>query len=134
MLKGEEVNYAGRVFSAHKVKLEYKAPRPDMPLLMAARGKQALALAGKIADGLMISNMCPAEFTQAAVLAVRASARQAQRPAPAGGVQYIPCAVRLPPAQGHRPPQATDGGKLSYLWAPGPRGAFAQAGVPEAAA
>src|SRR5262249_60848593 len=104
--KGVQPNYAGRVFSAHKVKIEYEAPRPDMPLLMAARGKQALALAGKIADGLMISNMCPAEFTQAAVLAVRASARQAQRPAPAEGVQYIPCAVPLHPPHAPRPPQA----------------------------
>ena len=34
---------------------------------MAARGEQALALAGKIADGLMISNMCPPEFTRWAV-------------------------------------------------------------------
>ena len=48
MLKGEEVNYAGGVFSAHKVKLEYQALRPDMPLLMAARGERALALAGKL--------------------------------------------------------------------------------------
>ena len=87
MLKGEEVNYAGGVFSAHKVKLEYQALRPDMPLLIAARGEQALALCGKIADGLMISNMCPAEFTQAAVRAVHASARQARRPAPAEVVQ-----------------------------------------------
>ena len=64
MLKGEEVDYAGRVFSAHKVKLEYQPLRPDMPLLMAARGEQALALCGAIADGLMISNMCPPGFTQ----------------------------------------------------------------------
>src|SRR5262249_57417318 len=92
MLKGEEVNYAGGMFSAHKVKLEYQALRPHMPLLMAARGEQALALCGQIADGLMISNMCPAEFTQAAVLVVRASARQAQRLAPAEGGPYNSCA------------------------------------------
>ena len=55
------------LFSAHKVKLEYRALRPDMPLLMAARGEQALALCGKIADGLMISNMCPPDFTRHAV-------------------------------------------------------------------
>src|SRR5262249_46759326 len=132
MLKGEEVNYAGRVFSAHKVKLEYKAPRPDMPLLMAARGEQALALAGKIADGLMISNMCPAEFTQAAVLAVRASARQAQRPAPAEVVQYIPCAVRLDRAEAYGLAKAAIGEMLPSFWALGPRVAFAQAAVPEA--
>ncbi len=33
MLAGEEVTYSGRAFSAHKVKLEYRAQRPDMPLL-----------------------------------------------------------------------------------------------------
>ena len=75
MLGGEEVDYSGRVFSARKVKLEYKALRPDMPLLMAARGEQALALCGKIADGLMISNMCPPDFTATAVATVCASAR-----------------------------------------------------------
>src|SRR5260370_1384963 len=95
MLKGEEVNYAGGVFSAHKGKLEYRALRPALPPLMAARGDQALALCGKIADRLMISNMGPAEFTEAAVRAVHASARQARRPAPAEVPQYIPCAVRL---------------------------------------
>jgi len=71
MLAGEEVNYTGRVFSAFNVKLEYKALRPDMPLLMAARGDQALALCGEIADGLMISNMCPAQFTRHAVEVMR---------------------------------------------------------------
>src|SRR3981081_4250226 len=74
MLKGDEVNYTGRVFSVQKVKLEYKALRPDLPLLMAARGEQALALCGAIADGLMISNMCPAGFTRQAVDMVRMSA------------------------------------------------------------
>ncbi|HZD63885.1 MAG TPA: LLM class flavin-dependent oxidoreductase, partial [Xanthobacteraceae bacterium] len=38
MLKGEEVTYTGKVFSAHGARLEYQPPRPDMPLLMAARG------------------------------------------------------------------------------------------------
>src|SRR5262249_39394880 len=40
MLSGEEVNYAGRAFSAIKVKLEYKPLRRELPLLMAARGEQ----------------------------------------------------------------------------------------------
>ena len=94
MLAGEEVDHAGKAFSARKVKLEYQALRPDLPLLMAARGEQALALCGKIADGLMISNMCPPEFTRYAVELIRRSARAAGRPPPAEVVQYIPCAVR----------------------------------------
>jgi len=119
MLKGEEVNYAGRVFSAHKVKLEYKAPRPDMPLLMAARGEQALALCGRIADGLMISNMCPAEFTQ--------------RPAPAEVVQYIPCAVRLDRAEAYGLAKAAIGEMLPSFWALGQRVPSAKAALLKAA-
>jgi len=133
MLKGEEVNYAGGVFSAHKVKLEYQALRPDMPLLMAARGEQALALCGKIADGLMISNMCPAEFTQAAVRAVHASARQARRPAPAEAVQYIPCAVRLDRAEAYGLAKAAIGEMLPSFWALGQRVPSAKAALLQAA-
>jgi 5,10-methylenetetrahydromethanopterin reductase len=129
MLKGEEVNYAGRVFSAHKVKLEYQALRPHMPLLMAARGEQALALCGQIADGLMISNMCPAEFTQAAVLAVRESARQARRPAPADVVQYIPCAVRLDRAEAYGLAKAAIGEMLPSFWTLGQRVPAAKAAL-----
>ena len=121
MLKGEEVDYAGAVFSARKVKLEFPALRPDMPLLMAARGEQALALCGRIADGLIISNMCPAEFTQAAALAVREAARQAQRPVPAEIVQYIPCAVRLDRAEAYGLAKAALGGMLASFWSLGER-------------
>jgi 5,10-methylenetetrahydromethanopterin reductase len=81
MLAGEEVNYTGRVFSAFNVELEYKALRPRMPLLMAARGDQALALCGEIADGLMISNMCPTEFTRHAVEDATVTARRSENSA-----------------------------------------------------
>jgi 5,10-methylenetetrahydromethanopterin reductase len=116
MLAGGEVSYSGRVFSAHKIRLEYRAPRPDMPLLMAARGAQALALCGKIADGLMISNMCPPEFTAAAVEAVCESARAAGRRAPADVVQYVPCAARPDRAEAHRLATAAIGDMLPSFW------------------
>lgn len=90
MLRGEEVSYAGAVFSAKAVRLGYKAPRPDMPLFMAARGDKAVALCGEIADGLMISNMCPAPFTARAVDILNAAAARAGRGAPRV-VQYVPC-------------------------------------------
>jgi 5,10-methylenetetrahydromethanopterin reductase len=121
MLKGEEVSYTGRVFSAHKVKLEYEARRPDMPLLMAARGEQALALCGKIADGLMISNMCPPEFTRHAVEVVRNSAREAGRPPPAEVVQYIPCAARPDCVEAYDLAKATIGEMLPGFWSLGQR-------------
>src|SRR6266851_2124592 len=121
MLKGEEVNYAGGVFSAHKVKLEYRALRPDMPLLMAARGEQALALCGKIADGLMISNMCPPEFTRHAVEVVRNSAREAGRSPPAEVVQYVPCVARPDRAEALCLAKATIGEMLPGFWSLGQR-------------
>jgi alkanesulfonate monooxygenase SsuD/methylene tetrahydromethanopterin reductase-like flavin-dependent oxidoreductase (luciferase family) len=104
-----------------------------MPLLMAARGEQALALCGRIADGLMISNMCPAEFTQAAVLAVHASARQAQRSAPAEVVQYIPCAVRLDRAEAYGLAKAAIGEMLPSFWTLGQRVSSAKAALLKAA-
>jgi 5,10-methylenetetrahydromethanopterin reductase len=121
MLAGEEVTYAGRAFSAEKVKLEYSAPRPQMPILMAARGDQALALAGKIADGLMISNMCPPEFTRAAVDVMQRAAHEAGRQPPAEVVQYVPCAVRPDRADAHRLAKETIAEMLPGFWSLGQR-------------
>ncbi len=116
MLEGSEVSYRGPVFSASKVKLECKALRADMPLLMAARGEQALALCGRIADGLMISNMCPPEFTRWAVDLVCNSARQAGRPPPPEVVQYVPCAVRPDRGVGYDLARAAIGEMLPPFW------------------
>ena len=132
MLSGEEVNHAGPVFSANKVKLEYQPPRRDMPLLMAARGEQALALCGKIADGLMISNMCPPDFTRRAVDIVGNSAHAAGRPVPVEVVQYVPCAVRPDRAQAYRLAKDMIGDMLPGFWSlaqrvPAARSALLQA-------
>ena len=64
------------------VKLSY-TPCADIPMLMAARGEQALRLCGRIADGLIVSNMCPPGFARHAAIAAHA-----QRV-----VQYVPCSV-----------------------------------------
>jgi 5,10-methylenetetrahydromethanopterin reductase len=116
MLAGGEVSYQGAVFSASKVRLECKAPRADMPLLMAARGEQALALCGRIADGLMISNMCPPEFTRWAVDLVGDSARQVGRPPPPAVVQYVPCAARPDRAAACDLARAAIGEMLPPFW------------------
>src|SRR5258708_20491161 len=101
-----------------------------MPLLMDARGEQALALAGKLADGVIISNMCPAEFTQAAVLAMREAAREAQRAEPAEVVQYVPCAVRLDRAEAYALAQREIGGIAAPFWSLGQRRPSAKAALP----
>src|SRR5438093_2852928 len=133
LLRGEQVTHAGRLFSANKVKLEFKPFRPDVPLLMAARGEQALALCGKIADGLLISNMCPPEFTRQAVEIVRNSARQAHRPSPPDIVQYVPCAVRAGRAEAYDLAKATIGAMLPGHWTLAQRSAAARSALLRAA-
>src|SRR5262245_1611872 len=133
MLRGDEVDYTGRAFSAHKVKLEYRPRRPDLPLLMAARGEQALALCGKIADGLMISNMCPPEFTKRAAVAVSEAPGAAGRPPPADVVQYIPCAARPDRAEAYVLAKDTVAEMLPGFWSlaqrvPAARSALLRAG------
>jgi 5,10-methylenetetrahydromethanopterin reductase len=129
MLAGDDVSYSGRMFSARGVKLEYKALRPDMPVLMAARGDQALALCGEIADGLMISNMCPPQFTRHAVEAVRRSAQAAGRRPPAEIVQYVPCVARPDRDEARLLAKETLGKLLPDYWSLGERVASAKSAL-----
>ena len=96
---------------------------------MAARGDKALALCGRIADGLMISNMCPVNFTRHAVDRVRRSASAAGRPPPAEVVQYVPCAVRRDRAEAYRLARATLDQMLPGFWSLGQRVPAAKAAL-----
>ena len=87
------MTYRGRAFSADRVTLEFAAPRPDMPIHVAAMADRSLALCGRLADGLIVSNLCPPAYTARAVAIVRESAAVAGRES-FDIVQYLPCAVR----------------------------------------
>jgi 5,10-methylenetetrahydromethanopterin reductase len=50
MFRGEEVTYRGRVISVEHAKLNFRPFRADLPILIAARGKRMIELAGEIAD------------------------------------------------------------------------------------
>src|SRR5580700_3396169 len=60
LLAGDAVSYRGRVFSVDG----------------------SLALCGEIADGLIVSNLCPPGYTERAVGIVERAAAQADRPSP----------------------------------------------------
>src|SRR5476651_1406185 len=128
LLSGRSITHKGTVFSVEDAKLSYAPRRPDLPLLMAARGPRALALAGEIADGLMISNMCPPGFAAHAAAIAR----------PRRLIQYAPCIVspdRRAAVSAIRPILA---GMLKTFWALGQRVPAAKAslvdysGIPEA--
>jgi 5,10-methylenetetrahydromethanopterin reductase len=116
LLGGDEVTYSGSVFSAHAAKLGYQPPRPAMPILMAARGDQALQLCGQIADGLVVSNMCPSGFTARAVGIVRQAAADAGRPVPTSVVQYVPCIAGPDGPQARRAIKPTLAAMLRQFW------------------
>jgi 5,10-methylenetetrahydromethanopterin reductase len=118
LLRGDEVTYRGRVFAVDRVRLDYRPPRPDLPIFMAAVGERSLALCGEIADGLIVSNMLPAGYAARAAAIVRDSAVAAGRPMPEI-VQYVPCAARPDRDEARRivkPPLAR---MLTAFWALG---------------
>ena len=119
MIKGESVTYKGNAFSVTNVKLESPAPRPDMPIYMAATGDQALRVCGQVADGLMISNMCPPGYTIRALELLAEGAAKSNRPKPDTIIQYVPCVARPDRKDAHQTVKATLGEMLSAYWTMG---------------
>lgn len=92
LLRGEEVDHAGPAFCARKVKLDF-APRSGIPIFLAGRGNLTVKLAGEVADGLVISNMCSPEFARRVAELMCASRRAASGSEGGQVIQYMPCAV-----------------------------------------
>ncbi len=138
LLAGGSVTYRGTVFSVEDVRLAWALRRPSVPLLMAARGPQALALCGRIADGLLISNMSPPGFAAHAAQAVRAAAARADHVGAKRVVQYAPCAAGPDPQQAIAQLKAVLASMLVAFWAlaqsvPAARTSLvAHSGIPEA--
>lgn len=91
LMRGEAVSYEGKVFSATGLKLEFEVKRRDYPIYMASMGDQSIRLAGDLADGLMISNLCTPGFTARALSLIAARADRRVVPEPIRVVQYAPC-------------------------------------------
>ena len=91
LIQGQTVDHSG-MFSAHKVKLDYKA-RPDIPIYLAGRGDLSIRLCGSHADGLVISNMCSAGFSARAAQILFESWAASGRSGDPDIIQYVPCAV-----------------------------------------
>lgn len=65
MLAGKPSTVAGKIFSTHKAQLP-SPPERSIPIILATRGRRMLELAGKLADGVMISNRgTPGAFKRA---------------------------------------------------------------------
>ena len=118
MLAGDEVTYHGRVFSVDKTCLAFLPRSPKTPIYIAAMGDRTLRLCGQLADGLIVSNLCPAGYTERAVGIVNAAAADAGRPPPAI-VQYVPCAARPDRDEARQAAKMALGDTLKALWPAG---------------
>jgi 5,10-methylenetetrahydromethanopterin reductase len=116
MLRGDAVTYSGKVFSSQGAKLEFAAPRPELPIYVAAVGDQALRVCGQVSDGLMISNMCPPGYTMRAVGILGDAAAKAGRAAPSTVIQYAPCVVLPDRTEARAIVKQTIGNLLAAYW------------------
>jgi len=81
VLAGHPSGHAGQVFRTGMVPLDSPPIRPDLPIYLAALGPQMLGLAGRIADGVILNLMSPAQAGQAAGVVRDAAAAAGRDPA-----------------------------------------------------
>ena len=91
VLRGEAHGYAGQVFRTGMVPLDSPVLRADLPAYLAAMGPRMLALAGRIADGVILNLMSPDQAGRAAAI-VRAAAKDAGRDP---GSVPVTCVIHL---------------------------------------
>jgi len=119
LLRGETVTSTGKMFSIDRVKLDY-VPRADIAIFVTGRGDASLKLAGEIADGVLLSNMCAPGFAARAAAVAQECAQAAGRGA-IGIVQYMSCCVAADRAEAHRAAKRAIGEMLPTYWALGAR-------------
>jgi alkanesulfonate monooxygenase SsuD/methylene tetrahydromethanopterin reductase-like flavin-dependent oxidoreductase (luciferase family) len=78
VLRGDAHGFSGQVFQVGMVPLDSPPVRADLPVYLAGLGPKMLALAGRIADGVVLNLVSPAQAGQAASI-VRAAAKEAGR-------------------------------------------------------
>ena len=81
LLDGEKLTYPGSFYTTDRAKL-YSPPVSRVPILLAAGGPKTAGLAGRQADGIIVSVKDPADALERVITPARESARGAGRPQP----------------------------------------------------
>ena len=79
LLRREEVFFAGETMQVAGAQLDFSPKRSTIPIYLGVTGPKALALAGEIADGVILNGFVSVEYTKRAVEIVRSSARASGR-------------------------------------------------------
>jgi len=78
MLAGESLNYRSHLYNLSDAKLSFKPMRQEIPIYIAARGPKMFQLAGKIADGALMSDgFCSPNYIRWALRNMRIGAEKA---------------------------------------------------------
>ena len=81
LLDGEKLSYEGEYYTTDRAKL-YSPPVSSVPILMAAGGPKSAALAGRKAEGIIVSVKDPAIALERVIDPTTLAASQAGRPTP----------------------------------------------------
>lgn len=87
LLAGETVEVRGDVVRFHDGRLDFTPPRPSLPIYVASNGPLGQAVAGAVADGLIMEGCGSPDEARALAAAVARGAAEAGRPA--GAVQLV---------------------------------------------
>lgn len=79
LIRGERVEYTGEVVRVPGVQLEFTPVRPAIPVYLGVTGPKALALAGAMADGVLLNGFTSPEYARRALEKIAAGARGAGR-------------------------------------------------------
>jgi len=94
LLAGRRVTVDGDVVRAVDAELDFAPPRPDLPLVIGARGPRILELAGEVADGVIVGNVATHRGWEYAWERVAAGAARAGRDvAEVAGIAWLYCAI-----------------------------------------
>ncbi|GAB4457828.1 MAG: 5,10-methylenetetrahydromethanopterin reductase [Anaerolineae bacterium] len=90
---GETVTLAGEVIQVKEARLGFPA-RPDIPIIVAARGDRMFRLAGRLADGAMISTYATPAGVQHALDQISQGAQEAGRsPESVTAILRVDCCI-----------------------------------------
>ncbi len=125
VLSGEPITYQGEVFQVAEFRAYRRPPRPDLPIYLGALQPRMLALAGEVADGVLLALSTP-EQAHTAVERVRAQAESVGRdPARLRVACILPSAVTNDVAAARRTAREL---VVDYARHPATRQRFANAG------
>jgi 5,10-methylenetetrahydromethanopterin reductase len=79
LLAGERVDYKGRTIGVTGARLDFCPLRRSIPVYLGVTGPKALALAGEIADGMLLNAFLPAAYVPRALGRIAEGARRAGR-------------------------------------------------------